>query len=274
MKTIILGTDFSSTALNASRYAADMALAIHAELYILHVCAVPLVYSEMPAAINVDDIYKDAELEMIKLKKELYERTHNSLIIHSEIRWDSFFVELKNVCEKVQPYTVIIGNQGRGASESLFFGSHTLYSMKYLEWPTIAVPKEAHFHKIQRVGLACDYRNVVETLPIMEIKRLVKDLNAKLDIIHVQEDEHGTSKEDIKRDSQWMHEAFQDLNPEYFYLKGPNIEKSIVDFADHHNLDLLVIIPKEHSLLSQIFQHSKSRKLVLQVRVPTLALHI
>ena len=44
MKTILVATDFSSVALNATNYAADMALAINADILLLHVYQIPVSY--------------------------------------------------------------------------------------------------------------------------------------------------------------------------------------------------------------------------------------
>ena len=53
MKTIIVATDFSSTALNAANYAADMALAINADLLLLYVYQLPVSYSEVPKKVSM-----------------------------------------------------------------------------------------------------------------------------------------------------------------------------------------------------------------------------
>ena len=42
MKTLIAGTDFSKTSINAVNYFADMAAAINAKLEVLHVTQVPI----------------------------------------------------------------------------------------------------------------------------------------------------------------------------------------------------------------------------------------
>jgi nucleotide-binding universal stress UspA family protein len=48
MRTIIAPTDFSAVSLNAVNYAADLAVAINAELILLHVVQIPITVSEIP----------------------------------------------------------------------------------------------------------------------------------------------------------------------------------------------------------------------------------
>ena len=56
MKTILVATDFSPAAFNAVNYAADMAIAIKADLLLLHVYQIPVGYSEIPIVMNQDEI--------------------------------------------------------------------------------------------------------------------------------------------------------------------------------------------------------------------------
>jgi nucleotide-binding universal stress UspA family protein len=145
MKTILVASDFSSAASNAANYAADMALAINADLLLLHVYYLPVTYSEIPAVISPDDLMKDAEKNITELKERLHRKTNSKLNIGTEVRMGIFFEELKTVCENIDPYTVVMGSQGTTATERLLFGSHTVYAMKHLVWPLLTVPPQGKF---------------------------------------------------------------------------------------------------------------------------------
>ena len=132
MKTILVATDFSPAATNAANYAAEMALTINADILLLHVYQPPVGYLEVPIVVSLENIQVDAENQLNGLKEQLNKKTNNKLRIETEVRVGSLFVELKNVCESVSPYTVIMGSQGTTAAQHLFFGSNTIYAMKHL----------------------------------------------------------------------------------------------------------------------------------------------
>ena len=70
MKTIIVPTDFSPAALNATNYAADMALAIKANLLLFHVYQLPLSVSDTPIVLlSVEEMNEAAETKLAQLKK-------------------------------------------------------------------------------------------------------------------------------------------------------------------------------------------------------------
>ena len=104
MKTIIVATDFSATAWNAANYATDMALAINADIFLLHIYQIPVIYSEVPVAFSEEDIRHDIKKKLIDLKQQLIQKTGGRINIDTEVRLGSFFPELETVCEHIRPY--------------------------------------------------------------------------------------------------------------------------------------------------------------------------
>lgn len=271
MKTIIVATDFSPAALNAANYAIAMAAAIQADILLLHVCTPPVSFSEIPVTVNIDEMQKDAEKEMTLLKDQMIQKTAGRVNVRSEVIIGSVFPELKTVCERIEPYTVVMGSQGTTAAERLLFGSHAVYAMKHLEWPLITVPQGAALSAVKKIGLACDFDKVVDTIPAEEIKTIVKDFNAKLHILNT-----GTKKEfkpELVFESGLVQEMLGGLNPEYHFITSENTEDAILDFAEKNKIDLLVVLPKRHGLLDRIVHKSHTSKFVLHSHVPVMALH-
>jgi len=271
MKTILVATDFSSAALNATNYAADMALAINADLVLLHIYQIPVNYIEMPVAVNEEYMQQHAEKNINKIKEQLTRKTSGKLNIETEVRMGILFPELKNVCERIKPYTVIIGSQGTTAAERLFFGSHAVYAMTHLMWPLITVPPEANFSSIKKIGLACDFDKVMDTTLINEIKMLVKDFNAELHILNT--GKKDVFKPEVVFESSLLLEILKALKPDYHFITNENTDESIMDFAEKNHIDLLVVFPKRHGLLDNLIHKSHTKRLVLQSHVPVMALH-
>jgi nucleotide-binding universal stress UspA family protein len=271
MKTILVATDFSPASLNATNYAADMALAINADLLLLHVYQIPVVYYEVPASVTEYDILKDAEKNMMQLKYKLKQRAGGHLNIKSEISMGIFSRVLKTICERTKPYTVVMGSQGTTAATRLFFGSHTIYAMKHLKWPLIAVPPKAKFSSVKKIGLACDFDKVVDTTPIDEIKILVNDFNAALHVVNTSR--RNSINPEIVFESGLLQEMLVSLKPDYHFITNENIDEGIMDFAEKNNIDLLVVLPKRHGLLDTFIHRSHTKQMVLHSHVPVMALH-
>ena len=271
MKKLVVTTDFSLAAANAVNYAADMALSINAELLLLNVVQTPIGYSDLPIIISLEDMMRSSEKDMQNLKAEVTKRTNGKIIIETEVGMGGFFEELKHVCERVKPYAVVMGSQGKTAAEHLMFGAHAVHAVKHLTWPVITVPPGATFTSVKKIGLASDLSEVVETTPIEEIKMLVNDFNAELHILNTGKKEVFDA--DIVFESGLMQEMTMALKPKFHFINNENTDEGIMDFADKNQIDLLIVLPRRHNLLGSIFHKSHTKQLVLHSHVPVMALH-
>jgi len=271
MKTILIATDFSAAASNAARYAADMAYALHADIFILHVSNVPVSFSEIPAVVTEQEIMLNAEEDISRLKQELMKTTKGELNIRTEVTTGNFLPNLKEICTLVKPYVVVIGSQGKSAVERIFFGSHAEHAMQHLTWPLITVPPKAKFGWIKKIGLACSFDHVAETTPVDEIKRLVRDFNAELHVLNTAKKEKYNPE--LVFQSGLLHEILKDVKPYYHLLESADIDEGIMEFAETNHLDLLVVLPGRHSFLDKLIHKSHTKQLVLYSHIPVVALH-
>ena len=96
MKTVIASTDFSAISLNAVNYAADLAVAINAELLLLNVVQIPVTIIEVPLTeMEYREMTEDASEDLAKLGDDLCMRTKDRINIHGKTMIGSVEHELK-----------------------------------------------------------------------------------------------------------------------------------------------------------------------------------
>lgn len=271
MKTIVVATDFSTDAFNAATYAAGMARVVNADLYLIHVYQIPVSYGDMAYSISLDDMEQIAQKDMKEFHDRLLMESGDMIKIGTEVRLGIFFNELQEVCDSIKPYAVVMGCQGKTAAEHILLGSHAVYAMKHLEWPLMTVPAGAAFSSLGKIGLACDFNDVAHTIPAGEISTFVKDLNAELHVLN-------TGKEKVFNtgivfESGVLRDMMGSLDPQYHFIANENIEEGIIDFTEKNHIDLLIVLPKRHTLIDRLVHRSHSKQLVLHSHVPVLALH-
>ncbi len=271
MKTILVPTDFSSTALNAAKYAIDLAQTVEASIVLLHAYQVPVVYAEVPLAMTDIDIHEEIQQSMLALKNELARYAPEQIGIKTEIRFGQFFSELENVCQHLRPYAVVMGCQGSTGVEHFLFGSHAAHAMSHLNWPLITVPGNVTFCSIKKVGLACDFDQVMEVVPINDIKRIIQDLDAQLHILNTARP--GEHNPDVVHLSSRLNKKFAPVVPQFHFISSDNIDDGILYFAEEASIDLLIVLPKPHGLLYKLMHKSHTKQLVLHSQVPVMALH-
>ena len=274
MKTIIVPTDFSPVALNATNYAAAMAIAVNAEILLVNIYTIPVSYSEVPVAmISIEEMKKASEAELTDLKTSLEHITSGKIKIRIESRMGNTVDELEDICNTVKPFVVVMGSKGKSGIENLLFGSTTLTAIRHLSWPVICVPPGKEYGSgIKKIGFACDFKEVRETTPVDLIKEMVSVFGAELHILNVDNNNKDFRPETPEQTFK-LHDLLKDINPTYQFIDHPDVEDGINDFAEKNNMDLIIAIPKKHKLLDGIFKPSSTKQLIFQSHIPVMCLH-
>ncbi|MFT3949628.1 MAG: universal stress protein [Agriterribacter sp.] len=277
MKTIIIPTDFSPTALNATNYAVDMALALNAAVLLLHVYQVPVSYNNnMDVPLPIIDINQMEEINKEKiqtLKEQLEHITSGKIKIDTDVRMGMLTEELEELSETVKPFAIVMGNKGGGAVERLLVGSSTLSAIKNLKWPIIVVPSGATFSGIRKIGFACDLKKIKETTPVAYLKEWAKAFDAELGVLNVDYNKDSFSEEIKSKTALLQSLLGEGVKTGFFFINNEDVETGINEFAENNNLDLLIVVPRKHNLFERLFQKSHASELVFHSHIPILSIH-
>jgi nucleotide-binding universal stress UspA family protein len=276
MKTIIVPTDFSPVAMNALRYALDMARAIDARIILLNTYQVPVSYSDAPVSpvttISIDDIKIASEQRLADLNQEVARISGGSAKVNTEARLGNTVDTLEEMCSSLKPFAVVMGSHGSTGIERMIMGSTTLSVIRNLRHPVIVVPPGTSYKEIKKIGLACDFKDVVETIPVDYIKAIVNEFDAELYVLNVNP-EGETYDANTPLESAWLDSLLGDIKPNYYFLQRDDIVEGINEFSEKHNLDVVIVIPKKHNLLEKIFHKSRSKELVRNAHIPIVSIH-
>lgn len=276
MKTIIIATDFSPAALNATNYGMDMALAINARVLLLHVYQVPVSYNDnMDVPLPVIDVNQMEEINKEKiqtLKEQLQHVTSNKIQIDTEVRMGMLTEELEELTGQIKPFAIVMGNRGGGAVERFLVGSAALSAIRHLSTPIVIVPAGATFGGINKIGFACDLKKIEESAPVHYLKNWAETFNAEIDILNVDYNKDSFSPE-IKSKTALLQSLLGDVKTGFFFINNEDVEKGISNFAENNNISLLVVVPRKHNLLERLFQKSHSTELVFHSHIPILSIH-
>jgi nucleotide-binding universal stress UspA family protein len=274
MKTIIIPTDFSPSANNAMHYGLEMAKAINANVLLFYVYTVPISMTDAPIIlVSVEELEKNAKAQMADMKEKVEHITSGSVNVETDTRLGDTVEELETLCDRVQPFAVIMGTRNYSGIERSLFGSTTMSAIRRLVWPVIAVPPGRQYGTgIKKIGFACDFKKVAETTPAGVIKDVARQFNAELHVLNVDQN-NETHSDTVQRENGLLQSMLEEANPQYDFIQNKSVEDGINEFAEKNNLDLLIIIPKKHSLLDGLFKKSAAKQLVFHSHVPVMGIH-
>ena len=269
MKPLLVPTDFSASSINSAKYAADMAIAINADLYLLHVLQLPVSTTEVPLTEELfEDMQEAAKSDMSNLKGELEKHTGGKVNIFTLIETGSIEHEIEEFCVRRNPFAVIMGSKKNGA-ERFMFGSNALFAIKHLQHPLMIVPHDISFHSMRKIALACDLTDVNACIPVNILKEIQQAFHSSFDVLNVSK----KNISDLKSNLEFLllKDLLKDLYPTYHFNIANTVEEGITHFLEEHNIDLLLLIPKRHNIFE--FHQSHTKKMVLKGSVPIMTIH-
>ncbi len=273
MKNVIVPVDFSVVSENAALYAANLAEYCGADLWLYHSFQLPVPLTEnVYPLVSLAEMKNAAEEELDSLRKRLQPQLRRNINMYIKTEESGLQTGLEGLCRETNADLVVMGITGKDALTRFILGSNTLKAIELLSYPVLVVPKEAIFKPLKKVGMATDYRDVSAATPIGKIRKLIEDFGAELHVINV-DWENRHFKPDTPFESFVLNELLIGLRPEYHQLESEDLTTALNEFAGIQKLDLVIVVPKRHSLIEKIFKKSHTQALIYHTWLPVLCVH-
>ncbi|NND15336.1 MAG: universal stress protein [Eudoraea sp.] len=276
MRKIVIPTDFSTNAMNALSYAAQLFKYQKCDFYLLHAFA--------------DEVYdlkgKATRSELDETKEVVYQRTKKALKAEiSKIRDDSpnpkhtyepvasfgtLTDEINDLVNQFSLDLVIMGTRGETNDRTITFGSNTLQVLKYVQCPVLAIPEGYKFHAPRQLLFPSNYQVPYKRRELKLLCELSGSYRAKIHMLYIdpteklslrQEDNLRFLKENLIK-AQLSCETAQEKD------KTIAITKYIV----HNDIDMLVMVNTRHSHFEDMIHKSTIDQIGLHLKVPLLVL--
>ncbi len=276
MKTILVPTDFSETAKNAALYALHLGNQLQATKMILYnACEEPMPTDMNMGPINFIGI--DATIEASKIALEKFEYkiiaecpTQMEIIRKSEYTFLSN--DINELSASLGADLIVMGVTGGGKLQETLVGSNAVHTARHSVVPVIIIPPGAKFSPIEEILLACDFKKVVETTPVVPIKEILDATHAKLFILNIDHNQKEFNAE-TPFESLMLDELFHAYNPQYHFSDNENFIEDVNEFALKESVDLIITIPKKHGLLDGLFSKNHTKELAFHSHVPLMMVH-
>ena len=274
MKTILVPVDFSSSSLNASNYALDLANSVNAELVLLHVFELLVFYPEtFVDTVTEEQQRKEIELRLEELKLDLLHKSKSKLSIKTAVRSGEVVSGIKKYATEIDAFLIVMGSGGKSSLERFLWGSKTLSAIKRINAPVMIIPSGVRFTKIRKIAFACDLDELVEKLPLNEIKRIVGLFSADFHIINISKEYKHILSDSAREELKELRNELKELKPVFHYSYSEEIAVGIQEFTEKMNFDLVIIVPKTYSLIKELFHQRDSTSVVLHAHLPVLSIH-
>lgn len=274
MRKFLVPTDFSETSKNAARYAVELASAIPDSMIVLYNAFDKVSYGSDGSPLSEDENDRRTILEQALKNMEIELHTISNIKIEYVAEVGTNLVE--NMAKYVKYYgisAVIMGITGATRLEQIFIGSNTLNFVNEGVCPVLIIPPNAKFEKIENVMFISDFKNVEYTTPITSIKNILNIFNPTLHIVNVDSEHYVELTDEYRRERNKLESLFAEYSPQFSFIRLYDFLDAINSFASDRDIDLIITVPRKHSVISGLFRTSHTKKLVYHSHIPILAVH-
>ena len=276
MYTILVPTDFSVTAKNAAHYAIEFAKQTGSKKIIFYnvyqqaEIAEPM--SGTPVFYDLDDFRKISEEGLAKFKLQLQAFCPVNIQLETISEYNLLSTGVDELCKSAGADIVIMGITEVSAAEEVLVGSNSVHIAKHTTVPVIIVPETAAFTPVEEVVLACDFKQVVESIPIEPLKKLLDITSAKLFVLNIDHNNKRYNSE-TPFESLLLDTLLQNYQREYHFIDSEDYIAAINQFVTDKQVDIVVTIPKKHGWFDSLFKRSHTKQLAYHSHVPILVIH-
>lgn len=276
IKTILVPTDFTSTAELGESFAVMLAKKTAAEIILFHHINMPDGWSEMT---KLEKASFPESNERVRSAKEKLERKVN-LLQNENVKTVSLIGHgnlVKNIEEFValrQVDFVIMGSHGAGGVEEWVIGSNAQRVVRTINCPVVIIKNPFNKPTIKNLIFASNF-NIEAKKAFLKVADLARLFNATLHIITIQKPTFFTVPRIILKTSMSeFRKLAPDVNCILYDIADINIEKGLKSMAEEIDADLITISTYGRGKISRIFVGSIAEALVNHIERPVMTLNI
>lgn len=269
---ILVPTDFSSCALNAVKYAAQLAKDIQAtQLHVVHAFSMPMSYADSvmvaPTEAVMNKQKEDIEKSFDLLKTEV--PTLEEIDVKYESIQELAVDGITDYCNSNSINLIVMGTKGASGIEEIVMGTVAHAVIQASDIPVLVIPQGGTYKRNQHMALASDLKdldvNILEPLKLFQ-----RTFGGHISIVHI--DEEQTIKSEDINQAKKLDRYFKNFQHNYQYLVSDNTSATLEEYIKNKEIDLLAVIPRKHSFFERIFKKSESKELIYHTDIPLLAI--
>jgi len=272
MKTILVPTDFSEAARNASEYATAYAKEFGYKLLLCHIYHLPVISvpEEPLLVLENPKVLKKNQLQALQEEADFLTK-NASIPIECRVSEGFAVDEILEIEKELKPEFIIMGMETEGAFSELIIGSIATDVIRKTKTPILLIPEKAKFKKIDKITLAFDYKLKQDVEILAPLKQLVKESHAKLCVLNI-------GKVDFEKDAEKaiagikLEKFFNEIEYSAYFTENDDFTEGINDFVESSNTDLIAMIPHKHSFFTRLFKESHTKRIAFHTSVPLLTL--
>jgi len=269
MKTIIVCTDFSHEAENATHYAASIAKENKYRIILFNLQTVSV--HALNAQASADFFYAQTLKNQKKLEDKAIEL--NSLYdieAAHHLASGNFIEELEN-CIQLHECDFIVMGMAEKTLEQRILGNSVTRAIHRIKKPILIVPAHIEYTGIRKILFAYDTHKNMTWSAMNDIYYFINEFNAEVEVFNVSErlEDFAEVIHDIDLNSGY---DLDDIKYSFKMIQSIEVIKAIEEEIRLTSPDLLTMVPYKYNLVESLFHRSKTAIMAYKNKIPLLSI--
>jgi len=274
MDTILIATDFSQAAANATEYGVNLAKFFNARIILVNAYPLPPTDYETGFSTEmINSLSQGADDALETLKKDICKKHQREFEIECFAEMGTPFDAIESAIKKYNADLLVMGIVGEaGKLKEHLIGSSAVRVARHLTIPVFIVPETATYHRIHKIAFACDLEKTEESDLIYIAKYFTNVFDAELEVVNIEKPREEISEAKSKT-SIFIEKKLETVKHKTVYSTDTNVAHGLEDYFKTHPADLVIVNPKKHSIFHNLFHESVTKELAFHLKIPILTIH-
>jgi nucleotide-binding universal stress UspA family protein len=214
---------------------------------------------------------KENKEELKEAFKTIEKKYHD--LLKNEMKLISMKGELTEALIQIQKTEhidlIIMGTYG----DTGLGQSNTSNLVLKAECPVMVVPSDLGEFRLKKIALVLGKEEIDDTEVLRTLLNVSQKFNAKVHVITIENrpETFGYSKTDEKNENKIQY-YLENFYSEHMFIENPDVVDGILNYATQHDIDVITILPRNHTKNSQPSEGQLTELLALHSPIPILAI--
>jgi nucleotide-binding universal stress UspA family protein len=278
---ILLATDYSDAAMNAEKYAVQLALNTRSELSLVHIFENQTNTDSTQPLKVAGSKSEQLKLEQTKLEKHYTKLIQDLSIGKADLKADFIVREgnpsmsISRIAKDSRFDFIVMGTHGAGEFKNVFLGSRVWNTIRNSAIPVFAIPKDGAYLPVKKIVFATEQRPG-EIPAIKYLVQLAKKLDAEVTVLHISNTAPSKefTTESFKKFRKELKDkiAYDKLSLNQIFCD--DVVEGLNDYCARTEPNLLVLSHEKSSLLEQLLKPGQSvtKEMSFHAHIPLLTI--
>lgn len=277
MQQLLIPTDFSQNAWNATKYALRFFKDQKITFHFLHINIAMQAISDKElyhAGLFTEKVVsEEIKTAMKDWIQQVYTYNPNPKHTFKEKIIQAPFIE--GIREYISKNTIdfmVMGTKGASGLKEMTIGSKTGAVITRVKSPILVIPEDARFKKPLNIGFPTDFNMLYKHRIISTLLEITTTHQSSVKILRVAQTQKPLDNfQNNNRDL--LNEQLNDIPHSFHVIENPNLENALQSFVNSMQIDMVAMIAKNLNFFQRILFKPQVAQISYHMHIPFLVLH-